>query len=72
MHIAFCPSCGADLCISEYETFTRNIVWNPCGSRHCYYRKVSIKTDANGFVMEPAQARGRYLYTRNRELSSER
>ena len=67
MHIAYCPSCGGELWVLEHETFTKNIMWNPCRTKNCYFRDISIKTDESGFVMEPTQARGRYLYSRNRE-----
>lgn len=64
MKNAYCPACGADITPQDIEFITDDIYWSPCHGYRCRLANVSIKSDDAGFVMSPADYKGRYIYTR--------
>jgi hypothetical protein len=46
-----------------YEAMSMNIIWQKCSNPNCRYRDIEIKSDPQGFVLEPVKLRGKYLYS---------
>lgn len=65
MKVAYCPYCNTEISVKSYEAVTSHVYWDTCKNMRCKYSGVSLKSDENGFVIEPAFLRGRYIFTRN-------
>jgi len=62
--VAYCPQCGSEIVPYEYEFYTGHIIWDYCNNENCYWYDFRVKSDCSGFVLEPGQIRGRYLFKR--------
>ena len=63
---AYCPWCGEPIAVYGYEAHSQNILWERCKTLRCPGIKTELKTDPMGFVLEPANMRGKYVYARQR------
>ena len=59
----FCPCCGAEIAMLSKEAVTQNPIFAACHTERCQLAKEEIKTDPNGFVMEPPEYRGYYIWS---------
>jgi hypothetical protein len=62
MMIAYCPFCGTELTIEDVEFVTGNLIWSKCCGKGCRCKR--IKTSEQGFILEPAELAGKYIFAR--------
>ena len=68
----YCPFCGSEVSVDELDiTFTETI-WSPCQTSNCRGNRERILTDATGFVIEPLDIQGRYIYSRPKSRNNGR
>ena len=60
----YCPWCQAELDIEEIEAHSRNIIWSRCKTFRCKGMRENVKSDPEGWVLDPLFVRGRYMYSK--------
>jgi len=63
---AYCPWCGEPITLYGYEAHSQNILWEQCKTPRCPGIKNELKTDSMGYVLEPSNMRGKYVFARPR------
>jgi hypothetical protein len=64
MKVGYCMWCGMEVTPQEIEASTGNVFWCCCSTPQCRGNKIRLKTDAEGFVLDPINLLGHYIYSR--------
>lgn len=61
--IGYCPYCHVEIYIEAVEADSNNLIFTKCRTNRCRLKNQAIKTDPQGFILDPYTVRGRYVFS---------